>query len=268
MDMQTMISVFILMILLEATAVTLFILYKKGRMEQNPFIGILKKEYEILYYAFCGWGRKLKVKEGTAAFTYHKKSSYFWIFLALMHEQVIEMVIFHIYLKQIDPLAANLFTALHIYSIVWILGDYHAVRHSPVLVKQNLVQMKVGVRKSLTIRVQDIATIQPPTIRYGKSGGVIHEKGVFHVTAFPRVLTRVFGMTDEAKYEILLKYPVYAEGIFGLKKEISKIYIYLDCPEEFVDLLHEKMADYNIEETSVKECIEVDESSSFGTVCS
>ncbi|WP_377933765.1 CPBP family intramembrane glutamic endopeptidase [Bacillus seohaeanensis] len=240
-DTQTMISVITLVVLLEVFIVVLFIKYKQGKIDENPFITILQKEWTILFYAFFRWKKKWRYPENVSVFSYYKKSNYFWMFLALMHEQVIEMIVFHIYLKEEDPTFANIMSALHIYSIFYIMGDYNLVRNSPILVKRNNIQMKIGARRELNFHINDIDYIQKASIKYNSSGGIIHEKGVFHATAFPRVLTRVFGMSDELTYEILFKSPVLAKGYFGTKKEITKALLYIDQPDEFVELLQHKI---------------------------
>jgi hypothetical protein len=48
------------------------------------------------------------------------------------------------------------------------------------------------------------------------------------------VLTRIFGVIDELKYEIIFKEPINARGYFGQKKEVRKALIYMDEPDEFI----------------------------------
>lgn len=78
-------------------------------------------------------------------------------------------------------------------------------------------------------------------MKYNNSGGVIHEKGVFHASAFQRALTRIFGMSDEAKYEIIFKETMIARGYFGQEKEVQKVLFYIDQPDEFADLINDKL---------------------------
>jgi membrane protease YdiL (CAAX protease family) len=204
-------------------------------VEGNPFFTIFKKEVKILYYAFFKW------KKPNSRFLLHQNSSYFWLFLALMHEQLIEMVFLHIYMKQEDPALANIVTALHIYSVFYIMGDYNWVRNSPVLVKNNRVHVRIGARRELHFHLKDIAHFRKASIQYNKSGGMIHEKGVFHVTAFPRVLTRIFGMSDELQYEIIFKTPLQSKGYFGQRKEVNKALLYIDQSDELIEFLKNEM---------------------------
>lgn len=244
MDTQLIISIVLLITAAEVFAVVLFVKKRRGDIEGNPFITLIKKEWLLLFYAFFRWRRKGKEKPGVQTFAYHKGSLYFWLFLALLHEQVIEGIVFHIYLKEVDPLRANILLVLHVYSILYMLGDYNLVRNSPIEIIKNKVRMKIGARRELTFHVKDIKVIQPAKVQYHKSGGMVHEKKVFHAGALPRLLTRIFGVTDELKYEIIFKNPIYARGYFGQKKEVTKALVYMDHPEPFVEALEQNMETY------------------------
>lgn len=249
------ISIIILITLFEVFLVTLFVMYKQGKIDDNPFIALIKKEWLILFYAFFRWRKKQRTKEDVQVFSYHKNSSYFWLFLALVHEQIIEMFVFHIYLKTEEPEIATIMLVLHIYSVLYIMGDYNLVRNSPLLLSRNKIVIKIGVRRELNVHLREIENIQPVKIAYNRSGGIIHEKKVFHVTAYPRIITRIFGITDEAKYEIVLKHPVQARGYFGQKKEVEKVYLYIDKPDEFVETLQEKIDTYVDQPSATEEVI-------------
>ncbi|MBT2684964.1 hypothetical protein [Bacillus sp. ISL-37] len=242
METRLIVTAIILVVLLEGFLVHLFLLYRKGKINENPLLLIYKKEMKILFYAFFKW--KLPAPaQGT--FYYHKKSNYFWLFLALVHEQIIEMIAFHIYLRKEAPEIALAMLLLHIYSVFYIMGDYNLLRNTPILVKKDRIHIKIGVRRELNFPLSDIERIQPAKLKYNNSGGIIHEKSVFHATAFPRALTRIFGMSDEAKYEIIFKEPMIARGYFGQEKEVQKVLFYIDQPDEFADLIKEKLDHIN-----------------------
>jgi len=238
METRLIVTGIIIVVLLEAFLVHLFLLYRKGKITENPLLLIYKKEMKILFYAFFKWKIPTPARD---TFYYHKKSNYFWLYLALVHEQVIEMIVFHIYLKKEAPEIALVMLLLHIYSVFYIMGDYNLLRNAPIRVKKDRINIKIGVRRELNFSLSDIEKIQPAKLKYNNSGGIIHEKGVFHASAFPRALTRIFGMSDEAKYEIVFKETMIARGYFGQEKEVQKVLFYIDQPDEFADLIKEKM---------------------------
>jgi hypothetical protein len=234
MDTQLIISLILIVTLLEVFAVILFVKYRRGDIESNPFLPLLQKEWILIFYAFFRWKKKHVQTKEIRTYAYHKGSNYFWLFIALLHEQVIEAIVFHIYLKETDPLRANILLVLHVYSILYMLGDYNLVRNYPIRIVKNKILLTIGARRSLAFHIIDIQTIQPARTQYHNNGGIIHEKNVFYVTALPRVLTRIFGVIDELKYEIIFKEPIYARGYFGQKKEVRKALIFMDQPDEFI----------------------------------
>jgi membrane protease YdiL (CAAX protease family) len=242
MDMQMLISLILLVTVLEIFIVFLFIKYKQGKIERNPFIIIFEKEWKILYYAFFRW----RIKDNNKDYFLYKNSHYFWLFIALLHEQVIEMVVFHIYLKKVDPVYANIMSALHIYSIIYMIGDYNWVRNTPIRIVNNKIEMKIGARRELSFHISDIESVQKTQLTYTNKGGIIHEKGVFHATSFPRVLTRIFGITDELRHEIIFNKPIFYTGYFGLKKQVNKTLIYIKDSDRLAAILEEKMKEYEL----------------------
>ncbi|MEI5905526.1 hypothetical protein WAK64_00415 [Bacillus spongiae] len=231
MDTQMLITMVIMVVLFEGFLLFLYVKYKQGKIDRNPFLTIIIKEWKIIYYAIFHWRKHNR----SSPFSLHEKSMYFWLFLALLHEQIIEMFVFHIYFKKEEPSIAYIMSGLHIYSIIYIIGDYNWVRNTPVLVKDNKVVMKIGARRELMFHIEDIERIQATSIQYKQSGEMIHEQNVFHVTAFPRVLTRIFGISDELKYEIIFKSPIASTGYFGMKKKVSKALIYIHQSDNLVE---------------------------------
>ncbi|MBM7648562.1 membrane protease YdiL (CAAX protease family) [Bacillus ectoiniformans] len=251
MDTYYLVWLIILAVGLEAFLIFLMVKYKKGDIDENPFFTMIQKEWKVIYYAFFRWRTAHHDQDGQS-FSLHKQSNYYWLFLALMHEQVIEMVVFHIYLKAEAPSMAYILTALHIYSILYILGDYNWLRNTPVKVKNNLVEMKIGSRREFHFHIKDIQSIQKAAIQYDQKGGMIHEKGVFHVTAFPRLLTHIFGMGDELKYEIIFTSPRISKSYFGIKKEVNKAFLYIKESDQLAELLEQKMDQYVDEVSEVQ----------------
>lgn len=245
METQMIVSLAVLAVLLEVFAVYLFIRYRQGKIDQNPIITIIVKEWKILFYAFFRWGRKREAGENS--FLLHKNSTYFWLFVALLHEQVIEMIVFHIYLKKEDPAYAYVMSGLHIYSIIYMIGDYNWVRNTPIRIRENMVEMKIGARREISFHIRDIKLIQKAELKYSQNGRMLHEKEVFHATVFPRVLTKIFGITDELKHEILFHQPIPSKGYFGLKKKVSKVLVYIDDSDRLADMLEEKMGHFEEE---------------------
>ncbi|MBY0099685.1 hypothetical protein [Mesobacillus maritimus] len=253
METRLFISIIVLITLVVFFIVYLYDMYKKGKIDENPYSAILLKERTILYFSFFRWKNVKTDHSADGLFPLHKNSTYFWLFIALIHEQIIEMFVLHIYLKKVDPSFANFFSMLHIYSILYIMGDYNWVRNTPILVKENTVEMKIGARRELSFHLRDVSSIQQARLKHDKNGSIIHEQDVFQVTAFPRVLTKLFGISDELKHEIIFNKPITYKGYFGLKKQVSKVHIYIEDSVDFVQMLEMKLTDYEEKQRLVVE---------------
>ncbi len=149
MDRQLLISIVIVIILFESLFIYLFLMYKKGNIDQNPIFLLFKKEWNILYHAFFKWRIKKRMVIQNDSYLFHKNSNYFYLFLALIHEQIIETIVFHIYLKKEEPNIALIMLVLHIYSVIYMLGDYNLMRNTPFRITKDKVRMKIGARRSL-----------------------------------------------------------------------------------------------------------------------
>jgi hypothetical protein len=244
METRMLISIILLITFIGFFVVYLYSSYRQGKIDDNPFLAILLKEQTIIYYSLFRWKNKKTDPSADGLFSLHKNSTYFWLFIALIHEQIIEAIVFHIYLKKVDPSFAYLFTGIHVYSILYIFGDYNWVRNTPIVVKGNAVEMKIGARRELSFHIRDVKSIQKAKLKHDKNGSIIHEPEVFHVTAFPRVLTRLFGISDELKHEITFNKPITYKGYFGLKKQVTKALIYIEESNDLITMLEKKMYEY------------------------
>ena len=156
------------------------------------------------------------------------------------------MVIFHLYLKVVEPTYAYLFTALHIYSIIYMIGDYNWVRNTPIRINGNNIEIKIGARREIRFHISDIELVREAQMRFKENGGIVHEKQVFHATSFPRVLTRLFGITDELMHEVIFNRSIFYTGYFGIKKKTKKVSIYIKDSEKLATTLKEKMKDLEL----------------------
>jgi hypothetical protein len=77
MDTQLIISLILIVTLLEVFAVILFVKYRRGDIESNPFLTLLQKEWLLVFYAFFRWKKKHVQTKEIRTYAYHKGSNYF-----------------------------------------------------------------------------------------------------------------------------------------------------------------------------------------------
>ncbi|CEH30889.1 hypothetical protein AM501_27990 [Aneurinibacillus migulanus] len=195
----------------------------------------IKFEASIWYHAICAW--RSSQKQCGLSFTHHKKSIYFGLFLMLLHVQIIEGAGLHFALHHVSPILAWCSTILHMYMIIWLLGDYNALRHSMFTLDDHSIHFQIGLRKSVHIPFDCIESI---TAVRTSSEDMKQETDSFHAEACPRIDPDM-GLADTPQFELHLKNPVVSTGMFGRKKTIQKVYVHVDEPQAFIQAVKQKM---------------------------
>lgn len=198
----------------------------------------IKFEASIWYHAICAWCSSQKQRG--LSFTHHKKSIYFGLFLMLLHVQIIEGAGLHFVLHHVSPILAWCSTILHMYMVIWLLGDYNALRHSVFTLDDHSIHFQIGLRKSVHVPFDCIESI---TVVRTSSEDMKQETDSFHAEACPRIDPDM-GLADTPQFELHLKNPVVSTGMFGRKKTIQKVYVHVDEPQTFIQAVKQKMEEY------------------------
>jgi hypothetical protein len=184
----------------------------------NKAINILLTELLLMYLAVFGWFKKF---QGTSvdvpAFSYHRKSSYPTILVVMIALLCIETAALHIMVLHWSRIAAIILTGLSIYSLLWLIGDFHAIRLQPVLVTQDNIELRIGIRWKATILISSVASVD------AGSGPPRNTKGY--------VRASVLG----ARVVLSLNQPVTVKGLFGMQRIVSKIGLSVDDVDGFRD---------------------------------
>jgi hypothetical protein len=140
-------------------------------------------------------------------FTVHRANGftlYAGVFAFLI---VAETPAVHIALSMASPIAAWVATGASIYSLFWLAGYAHAVRHGGVLVSREEMELRIGVRWRARIARDAIATVDAVT---EAPAGVLDASimGANTVVRFAR--------------------PVRICGLFGRMREVDAIALSID----------------------------------------
>jgi hypothetical protein len=162
---------------------------------------VIATEVYVFAMAFVGWRRpapKLTVHRATG-FTL-----YAGVFAFLI---VAETPAVHIALSIVSPLVAWIATGASIYSLFWIAGYAHAVRHGGVIVTKTELELRIGVRWRARIARDAVAAI------------------VAVAEAPPGVLdASILGANTLVRFAR----PVRIHGLFGRVREVDAIALSLD----------------------------------------
>jgi hypothetical protein len=180
---------------------------------------MLVTEASILYHAVFGWGDEPpKSCAGTEVFSYHEENGWKTVAVSLCAMLLVELVPVHILLSTWQPVAAWIVSALSIYSLLWVIGDYHAIRLTPVRLTDERLEVRIGRRWSVDIDVDQISSIE-----------VVN--GSFDEDESSAVDISLIGAPDvilEVRDEHELT------GPFGIRKGFKTLALSMDNPSEFI----------------------------------
>ncbi|MDB5005550.1 MAG: hypothetical protein JWQ34_3775 [Mucilaginibacter sp.] len=126
----------------------------------NPVVKFLSTELTILYFGLFWWRKQKPFSADVRSFSIYKESGYAALFGVILAVCVIEVVAFHLFLMHYSNIAAVILTVLSIYSIIFIIGDFSAIVKSPVIITQDQLLLRTGLRWRALINKTDIASVE------------------------------------------------------------------------------------------------------------
>jgi hypothetical protein len=179
----------------------------------NPRLAeMLAYEVAVLYYGLFSW-RDRPASEPGRTFSYHRAGGYGAFVFALLVVSACEITGVHVAVSRASPAAAWLLTALGLYGVAWILGDYRAARLRPLLVGADGLVVRLGLRWSVTIPRDAIAAVapapKPPRAR--RAPGHLHA-----------------ALMVPPQWEVALSEPLVAKGPYGITKRVTTVALAAD----------------------------------------
>ncbi len=191
-----------------------------------PALGLILTEFSLLYFALGGWFKKFEnLNSSNTPFSYHRKSGYAAILGVIIMVLITETLALHLLLQQWSALAAWIFTGLSVYGLFWMLGDYQAMRLHPIILGQEFLFIRTGMRRRATLPLVDIAAIEKFNSREKRAKDYLG--------------LSVFG---DPRLVIHCKHPVVVLGLFGIKREVSRIGLAVDDEKRFVEALQQRLS--------------------------
>ena len=163
---------------------------------------IARLEVDTVRYALFSWRRK-----SPEGFTFHERSGWDSIVVCFLVVIAAESIGMHLFVAHFSVKIAWVVTVLDVYGMLWLIGDYHALRLLPTVVHHDRVDFRLGQRWSVTVDRDNIAAIEPV-----RSESDWKRKGVLKLA-----------MIDEPRLLIRLREPVVATGLAGITKTIDTI---------------------------------------------
>jgi hypothetical protein len=175
---------------------------------------VVESEIAIVSYAVGGWRMKPEPVEGRAI-TFHERSGWAGVLACIFVLIAAEGVAMHLFLSRFSPFAAWGWTILDLWAVMWLLGDYHALRLRRSVLTSSELLIRLGMRWAVDIPLRSIASIDE----------------IRHEREWKRRDVMRLSILDEPRWLITLSEPVVARGLAGFRREIRALAILPDDDE-------------------------------------
>ena len=170
-------------------------------------------ELSILWYALFCW-RKKPEQSGV---TVHQRNGWGTIVACILCMLAFESIGMHLLVQMWSTKAAWVVTALDFYGVLWLLGDYHALRLRPTFSADGILHLRYGLRWSADIPLAEIESIDE----------------VRNEWEWKRKNVLKMAMLDEPKFLVRLRRPVTVNGLAGIRRTIDAVAVLPDDAEAF-----------------------------------
>jgi len=184
-------------------------------------VKVLASELAVLRYGLLFWKKEKSILKESTSFSTYKEFGYVAIWCILLLAVAVETTAFHLLLMKWSNTAAIVFTALSLYSAIFLIADMSAMIKRKVLINGDRLILRTGLRWRVNTSLSNISSLQRITNDYHSEdpyfkGGVIKNSGNVLVT---------------------FKEPVKVDKLYGTSKEFSLILMNIDDFDGFADAL-------------------------------
>jgi hypothetical protein len=172
----------------------------------NPAAKAVASELSVLWYALFSWGRK-----APGGFTAYKRAGWTAIYSAFAMVTVGEGLALHFFLRRYGPLASFGGLVLHVYMLLWLLGDLRALALRPITLEGELLHLRIGLRWEADIPLRLIESVVS-----GAGAALTGSAGLR------------LGVIGSANLRLVLSEPVELHGIFGIRRTSKELLLQVD----------------------------------------
>jgi len=131
-------------------------------MGDTMAVKIIASELTILRFGLFFW-KKQSATSASHRLSIHREIAYASLFGIILFACAVELVAFHLLLNHYSHVAAIIVTILSVYGTLFLVGDFAAVIQNPVLVLNEKVLLRTGLRWRALVDTSNIASIQKVT---------------------------------------------------------------------------------------------------------
>lgn len=184
------------------------------------FVRILATELSIIHYGLFAWRKRPLYTTNDDIFTYDQKSGLGLIVGVFVVLIAIETPVLHYFISLKFPPLAWVVTALGLYGVVFILGDFNACRWRPIRVRGGNFELNTGLRWRCSIPLSEIDGVEATTLDIEDKEGLLNA-----------------AVIGNQNLMMTLRSTHTATGIYGFEKEFRRLAITVDEPAKLMAAL-------------------------------
>lgn len=189
-----------------------------SQLKNKVLATFVTRDLLIIYYLFL----KTKERNLDNAYTLHKKMGYGGMVFGFIFVLLLEGIGVSYFLHSWNKVLAWTHLVLSLYMMGFLIGDYKAIIRNPILLSQEKIQFRFGLRMKVDIPMKEIACIQSGKVNYVTDK---KRKDVWVATLLE---------FEGPDVEIVLKAPIMIKDGIGREHLTSKIYLSLDEKDKFM----------------------------------
>ncbi len=173
--------------------------------------GVLAYEVSLFRYAFSF--RSRAATEG--GYSYHRRTGYGAVLTAILIAAGFELAAAHVLLRLWSETAALVHLAVSLYGIVWLVGDYRAMRQRPHELDIDGIRLRLGLRWDIEVSWEEVAAV----FRARRPGSDDEYLSMAPI--------------GNPAYIIEFRAPVEAIGPYGLVRKVRRVGLVVDDSAAF-----------------------------------
>lgn len=183
----------------------------RGAFGAPAFAGALAYEVSLFHYALSF--RPAVARED--GFSYHHRSGYGAVLGALLMAAALELVGVHLLLRMWSETAVWIHGGLSVYAVLWLLGDYRAMRRRPHQVGHEDIRIRCGLRWDIEASWEEVALV-----RRSRRPEIQED----YLNAVP---------LGDPRYIVEFSEPIEAVGPYGITRKIRSVGVLIDDSAAF-----------------------------------
>lgn len=176
---------------------------------------ILASEIAVYYYALGAWRASPNAPPGATPFTHYRRGAHASLVGGFILVMAVEGIAVHLLVAPWNPVVAWILTIGTIYGALWLVADYRATVLRPILVSEEQVLVRAGLRFTLRVPRTRIVSVGREKPDFGRESVDLT-------------------FLSEPTHWVTLDEPMVADGPYGIRRRVRAFGVEPDAATEFV----------------------------------